>query len=72
MRILCSLGAVSLDALLNLGMRDGKHAVYEVRKGVVFAPGLLSRLWHEHNVSQVDRLVLQKCWYSVPDAIECR
>ena len=36
MRVLRSLFAVSLDALLNLGMRYAKHVIYEVREGVVF------------------------------------
>ena len=39
MRILRSLFAVSLDALLYLGMRNGEHAVYETREGVVFWRG---------------------------------
>lgn len=34
--ILRSSLAVSLDALLNLGVGDGKHAVHEIRKGGVF------------------------------------
>jgi hypothetical protein len=36
MRILRSSLAVSLDAPLYLGVRHGKHAIYEIRKGVVF------------------------------------
>jgi hypothetical protein len=36
MRILRSGLAVSLDAPLYFGMRNGKHAVYEIRKSVEF------------------------------------
>lgn len=41
-RILRSLGAVSLDALLNLGMRNRKHTFYEGRESIVFRRHVLS------------------------------
>jgi hypothetical protein len=36
MWILCSGLAVSLDAALYLGMRNGNHAVHKTGEGVVF------------------------------------
>jgi hypothetical protein len=37
MLVLRGLFAVIRDALLNLGVRNGEHAVYEGREGIVFA-----------------------------------
>jgi hypothetical protein len=54
MWILRGFFAVSLDALLYLGMRNGKHAVYEVREGVELGFGF-SIVTRDHHMPHLLR-----------------